>query len=75
MFSHIAALGSRFRDGVRGGGIGSSEREAIQSSEGRLVVGKGCGLLRELLVVLLSVSLRSICRLFWNQIVTDFVSL
>lgn len=36
MLSHIEALGLRFRAGVHGAGIGSSERAATQSNEGRV---------------------------------------
>lgn len=68
MLSQIVALGSRCRVGVRGGGMGSSEREATRSNDGRderFVVGVRCiedgwEWERPPLVVLFSATLRSV---------------
>ena len=83
MLSQRDALGSDLRVGVRNGAIRSSDREATLSREGRdddvrLVIGdeEGCEtLLRAELFALFRATLRSVWRLFWNHMVTDFGSL
>ena len=83
MLSQRDALGSDLRVGVRSGAMRSSDREATLSREGRdddvrPAIGdeEGCEtLLRAELFALLRATLRSVWRLFWNHMVTDFGSL
>jgi len=83
MLSQRDALGSDLRVGVRSGAMRSSDREATLSREGRddgvrLVIGDEVGwetVLRAGLFALLRATLRSVWRLFWNHMVTDFGSL
>ena len=85
IFSHMLTFGLCRRIGVRGTGARSSEREATRSREGRedgiegvldlvdVTVTKG--VFCASVLVALWRAFRSVCLLFWNQIVTDFISL
>ena len=88
MLSHMAPLGLR-REGVRAAGDRSSDRDAMRSRERRAVHvvepllllrggGEEDGTARLALLAAAAVdaaTLRSVCLLFWNQIVTDLISL
>lgn len=88
MLSHMAPLGLR-REGVRAAGDRSSDRDATRSRERRAVHvvepllllrggGEEDGTARLALLAAAAVdaaTLRSVCLLFWNQIVTDFISI